>query len=249
MKCNDSNAHLLCDTKLGNISAHLPDFVPMSNMLRAQSAIFHFLVTFLFKFHFYFLFYICIFCICMLFYRRSEFTLIPLQVSVVHACSMQRRWPVSLQPPLHPQPVTNIPTKDSKLKVDFQVKGTMKVGRKKRGKENGKNESASAIHAYCHGHRTCRRACRAAAYAHRLFLALIYLPAKQPFVINLSRLTCIQFPCTHYSPWWLKTNRRSFSFSFFGGEVMRASLFCFRSSRRLFLVYLKIPHEDKRSER
>lgn len=131
MKCNDSNAHLLCDTKLGNISAHLPDFVPMSNMLRAQSAIFHFLVTFLFKFHFYFLFYICIFCICMLFYRRSEFTLIPLQVSVVHACSMQRRWPVSLQPPLHPQPVTNIPTKDSKLKVDFQVKGTMKVGRKK----------------------------------------------------------------------------------------------------------------------
>lgn len=127
------------------------------------------------------------------------------------------------------------------LKLTFKAKARWR--KKEKGKEKWKNASASAIHAYCHGHRTCRRPCRAAAYAHRLFLALIYLPAKQPFVINLSRLTCIQFPCTDYSPWWVKMNRHRFSFSFSGG--MCASLFCFRSSRRLFLCTWKFPSKTK----
>lgn len=121
---------------------------------------------------------------------------------------------VSLQPPLHSKPVTSIPINGSKLKVASQVEGTMSA--KKRKMENGKNASASAIFAHCHGHRTCRGPCRAAAYAHRLFLALIYLPAKPPFVINLSLLSCMRFPCTDYLPWWVKTNRHSFSFSFWG---------------------------------
>lgn len=49
-----------------------------------------------------------------------------------HAVTPATSLPVSLQPPLHSKPVTNIPIKDSKLKVDFQVKGTMNVKEKKK---------------------------------------------------------------------------------------------------------------------
>lgn len=59
MTCNDSNAHLLCDTKLGNISARIPDFVSMSNML---SSVGHLsLSSYIYFFCFFCFIFFCIF--------------------------------------------------------------------------------------------------------------------------------------------------------------------------------------------